>query len=140
MPIHLPPISRRRFLAGSLAAAAATVIGRRGWAAASAKIDASRVALWSATHLSGGRAKALPAAAATVIGRRGWAADSAKIDASRVALWSDTHLSGDRAKVLRDVNMWKHFEQSSADMLGQERLPSMVLVNGDLALTAGLPA
>jgi 3',5'-cyclic-AMP phosphodiesterase len=98
MPIHLPPISRRRFLAGSLAAAAATVIGRRGWAA-----------------------------------------DSAKIDASRVALWSDTHLSADTAKVQRDVNMWEHFEKSSADMFAQEKLPSMVLVNGDLALDAGLP-
>ena len=53
MPIHLPPISRRRFLASTIAAAAAAALGRRGLAADDAvKIDPNRFALLSDTHLA----------------------------------------------------------------------------------------
>jgi predicted phosphodiesterase len=98
MPIYLPPISRRRFLAGSVAAAAALAMGRRGFAA-----------------------------------------EQKKRDPNRIALFSDTHLSEDKAKINRDVNMWEHFEKARAEVLAAETLPSMLLVNGDLALDAGLP-
>ena len=49
MPIHLPPISRRRFLAGSLAAGAGLLLPRS--AAAEAKVDPNRWALLADTHV-----------------------------------------------------------------------------------------
>jgi Icc protein len=58
MPITLPPISRRRFLAGSLAAGAGVLAGPRLWAAdgtTDVAIDADRFALLSDTHVSGNR-------------------------------------------------------------------------------------
>jgi Icc protein len=114
VPIHLPPISRRRFLAGSLAAAAACAAGRRGWAAD------------------------LAAAAPPGTGPAG------ALDPSRVAFLSDIHLSADRAKVNRDVCMFEHLEKARADVLaggaaGGGRLPGLAFVNGDLAFNAGLP-
>ena len=52
MPITLPPISRRRFLAGSLAAGAGLLAGRSAFAA-DAAADPNRFALLSDTHVSG---------------------------------------------------------------------------------------
>ncbi|HEX8911611.1 MAG TPA: metallophosphoesterase [Humisphaera sp.] len=54
MPITLPPISRRRFLASSLAAAAGGVLGRRAWAdgGAGRRVDPNRFALISDTHVA----------------------------------------------------------------------------------------
>lgn len=96
MPIHLPPISRRRFLAGSVAAAAGMVVGGPLWAA------------------------------------------DRKTDANRLALFSDIHLSADKTKIQREVNMWEHLEKARAEALALETLPSMLLINGDLALDQGL--
>jgi Icc protein len=53
MPLSLPPISRRRFLAGSLAAAAGLAAGR-GWGDA-AEIDPHRFVLVSDTHIAARR-------------------------------------------------------------------------------------
>src|SRR4051812_16651365 len=49
MPFHLPPISRRRFLAGALAAGAGLVFRRGGWAAEG---DPDRWALLSDPHVA----------------------------------------------------------------------------------------
>lgn len=50
MPIHLPPLSRRRFLHGSLAAAAALALPRSAWAEET-PADANRWALLADTHV-----------------------------------------------------------------------------------------
>jgi len=50
MPIELPPISRRRFLAGSLAAGTGLLAPRRLWAD-DAPVDPDRFALLSDTHV-----------------------------------------------------------------------------------------
>jgi 3',5'-cyclic-AMP phosphodiesterase len=50
MPITLSPVSRRRFLAGSLAAGAGLALGRSGWGAEAAA-DANRFALLSDVHI-----------------------------------------------------------------------------------------
>jgi len=50
MPIHLPPISRRRFLSGSLAAGAGLLVPRR-LAAAQRKVDPDRFVLLADTHV-----------------------------------------------------------------------------------------
>ena len=54
MPITLPPISRRRFMTGSLAAGAAVLGGRRLYGAIE-PIDPHRLALLADTHISGDR-------------------------------------------------------------------------------------
>lgn len=56
MPIHLPPLSRRRFLAGSLAAGASLVLARPGWAAP-ADVDRHSWALLSDPHVAADRSK-----------------------------------------------------------------------------------
>ena len=98
MPIHLPPISRRRFLATTLAAVGGLMV------------------------------------------RRSWATESSKLDPARIALFSDTHLAGDKAKISREVCMWTYFEKARANLLAGEKLPSMLMINGDLALDNGQPA
>jgi 3',5'-cyclic AMP phosphodiesterase CpdA len=53
MPISLPPISRRRFLKGALAAGGALALGARFSIGAESKsLDANRLALFSDTHIS----------------------------------------------------------------------------------------
>ena len=95
MPIHLPPISRRRFLTGTLATVGGLIV------------------------------------------RRSFAAESSKLDSARIALFSDTHLDGDKLAINREVCMWKHFEKARADLLASDKLPSMLLINGDLAHNTG---
>lgn len=56
MPIHLPPISRRRFLATSLAAGAAAMLPRSLFAAKKA-VDENSWALFSDTHIAADPAK-----------------------------------------------------------------------------------
>src|SRR5262245_42546672 len=52
MPITLPPISRRRFIGSTLAAAAGLALGNRlSWAADSGSADL--LALFSDTHING---------------------------------------------------------------------------------------
>ena len=55
MPIHLPPLSRRRFLAGSVAAASAILLGDPAWAADDGRhveTDPHRFALLSDVHIA----------------------------------------------------------------------------------------
>jgi 3',5'-cyclic-AMP phosphodiesterase len=55
MPIHLPPISRRRFLAGSLAAGAGMLLPQRLWAKEKKPAaDPNRFLLLSDIHIPGG--------------------------------------------------------------------------------------
>jgi hypothetical protein len=57
MPVHLPPLSRRQFLAGSIAAASALVAKDALWAAAEqVAADPHRFALLSDTHVAADRA------------------------------------------------------------------------------------
>src|ERR1035441_3856514 len=51
MPVYLPPVSRRRFLTGSLAAAAALALGQ-GCALPNGKRDEHGVALLSDIHIA----------------------------------------------------------------------------------------
>src|SRR5687767_6476667 len=59
MPIHLPPISRRRFLQASSAAFAALAVDRLADAAEgnNAQLDPHRVALLSDTHVAADAAR-----------------------------------------------------------------------------------
>jgi len=53
VPISLPPISRRRFLKGAIAASGALALGARfSFGAESKAVDANRLALFSDTHIA----------------------------------------------------------------------------------------
>jgi 3',5'-cyclic-AMP phosphodiesterase len=52
MPIHLPPLSRRQFLAGSLAAGAGLIVHRFAGAAGADDVDPDRIVLLSDTHIA----------------------------------------------------------------------------------------
>src|SRR5579859_1751157 len=56
MPIHLPPINRRKFLVRTLTAAAGMALAPRLWAA-NKEIDADFWALLSDTHIAADRAR-----------------------------------------------------------------------------------
>lgn len=97
MPLHLPPISRRTFLAGGAAAAAGLALGRPPRAAA------------------------------------------AEVDSDLIALLSDTHVPGDPSVAARGVNMTDNLRRVVTDLVGLERRPAGVLINGDCAYLKGLP-
>ena len=65
MPIHLPPITRREFVAGSLAACASGLFSEQ-LLAADRRVDTSRCALLADIHISGNRAKWYTAAGIAV--------------------------------------------------------------------------
>jgi 3',5'-cyclic AMP phosphodiesterase CpdA len=52
MPIHLPPLSRRRFLAGSLAAGAGLFVHRFAGGEEAGGVDPDRIVLLSDTHIA----------------------------------------------------------------------------------------
>jgi 3',5'-cyclic AMP phosphodiesterase CpdA len=57
-----------------------------------------------------------------------------------VVLFSDTHIHADPAKLAREINMTGHLRQAVAEALAldkEERRPSMLIVNGDLAFNTG---
>lgn len=56
MPIHLPPISRRRFLSRSLLAGAGLMFSRQLWAVTKKPVDEHFWALFSDTHIAADRA------------------------------------------------------------------------------------
>jgi len=107
MPITLPPISRRRFIQGSLAAAGALALGCHGHSnkltttmAADASVagqDLNHVALLSDIHIN---------AEKTFVSKQG-------------------------------VNMWDHLTQVSDEVIALKERPGVVLVNGDCAFNAG---
>ncbi len=65
MPLHLPPITRRQFVAGSLAASAVTLLAEQ-LPAAGRQVDAARYALLADIHISQNRKKSYPMAGLTV--------------------------------------------------------------------------
>ncbi len=109
MPITLPPVSRRRFLAGSLAAAASTAVGKRAS---------------NATGVSS--APPQPS-----IGRRH--------DANRFALLSDLHVAADPATVNRGVNPAGNLRRACAGVTALPTMPAAAIVTGDLAMKSGKP-
>jgi hypothetical protein len=89
MPIHLPPITRRRFLFCAGAALLPT-----------------------------------------------WSASSAPVDEELVAILNDTHIGG---KQKPDAPIPQHLSATVNYLLGLERRPAAVFINGDLALRDGQP-
>jgi hypothetical protein len=53
------------------------------------------------------------------------------------ALLSDPHLAADRSLVSRGINMTRHFEQVSRELLALSVAPSGVLITGDCAYNTG---
>jgi hypothetical protein len=64
-------------------------------------------------------------------------ADAKPVDQNFWALLSDTHLAEDRSRVERGVNMVRHFEIVSRELVGLEQRPVGVLINGDCAFNSG---
>jgi 3',5'-cyclic-AMP phosphodiesterase len=59
------------------------------------------------------------------------------VDQNFWALLSDTHLAEDRSRVERGINMTRHFEIVSRELVGLEKRPVGVLLNGDCAFNSG---
>src|SRR5438105_3523252 len=97
MPLHLPPLSRRQFLAS--AAAAGT--GILTWKTA--------------------------------------AAIEQEADPHRWVVTADTHIAADRAKIHNHVNLAEHLSCVVADAIKLEPRPAGLILDGDAALTSGLP-
>lgn len=95
MPIHLQPISRRRFLARALAGGAALALSPSLLAAAK------------------------------------------RTDPDSWALLSDIHIAADRELMARGINMTRHLQTVSADVLALSRRPAGVVVTGDCAYNSG---
>lgn len=79
MPITLPPISRRRFLAGSVAAAASFALSRFSFALQPPRTDADRFVLLSDTHIDADPAK--------LNRETNMSANLQKVAAALLALW-----------------------------------------------------
>lgn len=97
MPIHLPPLSRRRFLQGTVAAAAGLA--------------------WRSELAAAPRA----------------------VDPHRFALLADIHIAADAAQVTNRVPLAEHLRLTVEQVLGLDRLPARVFVDGDCAYGSGLP-
>jgi 3',5'-cyclic AMP phosphodiesterase CpdA len=111
VPIILPPISRRRFLAGAVAGGAGLLLRPPAFAAPAPALetDANRVALLSDPHVAADRA--LVARGANMFD-----------NLTRVC-----------AEVLEPV-------PTSRPSAAQNKLPAAVIINGDLAYLKGFPA
>jgi hypothetical protein len=64
-------------------------------------------------------------------------AESKPSDQNFWALLSDTHLAEDRSRVERGINMTRHFEIVSRELVSLEKRPAGILVNGDCAFNSG---
>ena len=64
-------------------------------------------------------------------------ADAKPVDQNFWALLSDTHLAEDRSRVERGINMTRHFEIVARELVGLEKRPVGVLLNGDCAFNSG---
>src|SRR4051812_30488162 len=116
MPMYLPPISRRRFLAGSVAAGVGMLAGGRLLEARSLTAAPNPVP----TSL---RLAAQPIATS--------------FDQNRLALISDTHVNADLGRTFWGTNMAANLRQVCGEVLGLDALPAAVLINGDLAHLKG---
>ena len=110
MPVEVPAISRRRFLASTLAAGAAMALGRN-----------------------------LPGGEVTIDAAAGAAAPQQLPAASRFALLSDLHIHSDRGTRTLGVNQFRNLRRVCRELLaspaGQQ--PAAALVCGDCSLTSG---
>lgn len=95
MPIHLPPISRRRFIRATVAAAGGLTLHSKLQAAGPGPAEQS------------------------------W------------ALLSDPHLAADRSLLCRGVNMTRHFEIVSHELIQLGTVPEGILMTGDCAYNTG---
>lgn len=59
------------------------------------------------------------------------------VDQNFWALLSDSHLAEDRSRVERGINMTQHFEVVSRELLGLEKRPVGLFLNGDCAFNSG---
>jgi 3',5'-cyclic-AMP phosphodiesterase len=98
MPIHLQPISRRRFLFRALAGGAALTLSPR---------------LFAATK---------------------------RTDPDSWALLSDIHIAADPALVARGINMSRHLQTASDQLLALPKNPAGVFITGDCAYNSGQAA
>jgi 3',5'-cyclic AMP phosphodiesterase CpdA len=64
-------------------------------------------------------------------------ADSRPVDSNFWALLSDTHLAEDPGHIERGINMTRHFEIVSRELLGLAKRPVGLLLNGDCAFSSG---
>src|SRR5438046_944833 len=94
MPLHLPPLSRRQFLAAA----------------------GGGMLVWNASS-----------------------AAEKDADPHRWFLTADTHIAADRNKIHNKVNLAEHLNRVVADALNLEPRPTGLILNGDAALTSGLP-
>jgi 3',5'-cyclic AMP phosphodiesterase CpdA len=67
------------------------------------------------------------------------ATGQAAADANTMAILADPHIASDPKRELRGICMATHLQQTVADVLAWETRPSGVIVNGDCAVTKGLP-
>src|SRR4051812_46360526 len=94
MPLHLPPLSRRQFLAAA----------------------GGGILAWN---------QALPA--------------EKNAHPYRWFLSADTHIAADHNKIHNKVNLADHLSRVVDDALKLEPRPAGLILNGDAALTGGLP-
>jgi 3',5'-cyclic-AMP phosphodiesterase len=55
------------------------------------------------------------------------------------ALFSDAHIAADAATISRTVNMAEQLAAAARELIAWPQLPATLIVNGDLALSTGLP-
>lgn len=60
-------------------------------------------------------------------------------DPKSFALLADTHIAADRELIVRDVKMAENLKRVTGEILGSDRKPAGVLLNGDCALKNGQP-
>ena len=115
MPITLPPLTRRRFIASSLSTAGSALLGQRLLATSpdedTAAIDPDRIALLADTHIDGDPKR-------FVYGTK-WPGSPVK---------EDEH---------EGVNMADCLDRVVRDILAMDPLPAHAIVNGDCARTSG---
>ena len=111
MPFTLPPITRRRFLAGTVAVGSSFLVGRNLL----------------------GQEEAGPAGQTPV------GAAERMVDPHRVATISDPHIGGDKESVNRGVNMFNNLQQVVGEVQALDPKPVQVMINGDCAWVDGQP-
>src|SRR5436305_12670031 len=77
------------------------------------------------------------ATAAALVSNPSWLAVGQNDEQSAWALLSDPHLAADRSLMSRGINMTRHFEQVSRELLALSSAPKGVLITGDCAYNTG---
>jgi Icc protein len=76
-------------------------------------------------------------AGAALAASPGLLAAARRTDSSSVALLADTHIAADRARVVREVNMTRHLQTVTQELLELPRRPAGVFILGDCAFSSG---